>query len=215
MQAQKTFIHGLETGFVATQVLDVLSAIFYENLSEEDRLAEDRTRSGHQAYEVMANNFAKAAGYKLTEEQIKYFGWKFHRAFGIFGGVQYMMLRNKFPILKKGSGLFYGIAFFALADELMIYATKSTPGPTKFNWKAHLRGAFAHIAYGIACEVTAKTFDRISDYDNQTGWALDEEKGNPKLSTRAKARSAKPKSGNQGLKSSARQTSALQLSTRT
>lgn len=172
----KTLTHGLAAGFVGTQVLDVLSSFFYQNLSAEDRMAEDRARSGHQAYEVMVMNAAKAAGLELTEEQIKYWGWRFHRGFGLSGGVQYIALREKFPAVGAGCGLLFGIGFWLVADELMIYLTKSTPGPQNFSWKAHARGFAAHVAYGVAMELTARTFDYISDYEDGIGWAKEEDK---------------------------------------
>lgn len=172
-------VRGLAAGFVATQTLDVLSMFFYENLPPADRLHEDRTRSGHQAYEVMVMNLAKQVGVRLNEDEIKYWGWKFHRSFGLSGGLQYMMLREKFPAIGKWYGLAYGLAFFAIADELLIYLTKATPGPQRFNWKSHARGAAAHIAYGVACELVARSFEKVAEYESGTGWALAEDLGRP------------------------------------
>ena len=128
----------------------------YENLSDEDRLQEDRVRSGHQAYEVMVMKICQTAGVDLTEKEIKYWGWKLHRSFGFMGGVQYMAAREKFPVVGSGLGVLFGIGFFLAADEIMLAIAQATPGPMAFNWKAHARGAIARIAYGMAAELTAK-----------------------------------------------------------
>ncbi len=186
-------VRGVAAGFVATQVLDVLSMFFYENLTDEDRLSEDRARRGHQAYEKMVMAAAEMTGVHLTEEQIKFFGWKFHRAFGFAGGVQYMMLREKFAATKTGFGLAYGVAFYAIADEILIYLAKATPGPRNFNWKAHARGAIAHIGYGVACEIVAKSFDKVAEYEAGQGWALAEDLGKPRRPTDVDARSTRPR----------------------
>lgn len=168
-------VRGIGVGFVATQVLDLVSIYLYENLKAEDRLHEDRVRGGHQAYEVMVDKIARNSDRRLSEPQIKYWGWKFHRLFGLFGGVQYMLLRRFFPKVSKGMGLNYGVGFFLLADQFLIYLVGATPGPAKFSWKTHLRGAVAHIAYGVAAELTARSFDRISSYENGTGMAKAED----------------------------------------
>lgn len=179
-------VRGLATGFVATQVLDLVSMALYENMGEEDRLQEDRARNGHQAYEEMAKNLAKLAGLELTEDQIKYWGWKVHRSFGFAGGVQYIAAREKFPAIASAWGVPFGVGFFLFADQGLIYFTKSTPGPQNFNWKAHARGFVAHVAYGFAAEMVAKTFDKVAEYEAGTGWSLEEDKGNPRLQAAAR-----------------------------
>jgi uncharacterized membrane protein YagU involved in acid resistance len=172
-------VRGVAAGFVATQTLDILSMFFYENLPPSERLEEDRTRSGHQAYEVMVMKIAERIGVPLSESEIKYWGWKFHRAFGVAGGVQYMMLREKFPTVKKAYGFIFGVAFFAIADEVLIYLVNATPGPRNFGWKSHARGAVAHIAFGVACELVALSFEKVAEYEAGIGWALAEDLGRP------------------------------------
>lgn len=172
---------GIAVGFVATQALDIVSLFFYENMTDADRLQEDRARKGHQAYEVMATKIARGLGLKLSEEEIKYWGWKVHRSFGISGGIQYMAAREKFPAIGAGFGIPYGIGFFVAADEIMTTLTGAVPGPKSFSWKAHVRGAIAHIVYGVAMEMTARTFDKVAEYEAGEGWARAEDEGNPSL----------------------------------
>ncbi len=179
----------LGTGFVATQALDVVSAWLYENLSPEIREEEDRVRNGRQAYEVAVARAADHFGYALNGDEIKYWGWKFHRAFGILGGLQYVLLRKMYPKVGQGMGLAYGLGFFLVVDELVIYLAKLTPGPTKFSWRTHLRGAIAHLAYGVAAELTYRSFDKISAYERGVGAAQWENSGRHK---RVDASSAEP-----------------------
>jgi hypothetical protein len=170
-------VRGLGIGFAATQVLDVVSTLLYEKQNAENRLAEDQVRGGHQAYEVAVARLAKKFGRELSEDEIKYWGWKFHRSFGMLGGLQYLLLRRALPKIGFGLGLGFGLAFFLFADELMIYVAGLTPGPTRFSWKAHARGAVAHIAYGVVAELTARSFEMITPYEEGTGFGREEDKG--------------------------------------
>ena len=167
---------GLGVGFAATQTLDVISSLLYEKQNAQTRLAEDRARGGRQAYEVAVARVAKKLGRELSEDEIKYWGWKFHRAFGLLGGLQYMLLRRALPRIGFGLGLGFGIGFFLLTDEFLIYLLRLTPGPSKFSWKAHARGAVAHIAYGVVAELTARSFELLAPYENGTGPAREEDR---------------------------------------
>jgi Protein of unknown function (DUF1440) len=163
----QTFLRGLGVGFVATQVLDVVSHYLYESLSDEDFEQEEQARGYQQAYEVAVQKIARFYGKELNESEMKFWGWKFHRSFGLSGGLQYMALRKMVPQVGYGYGIPFGLAFWVLADEIGIYGAGLVPGPQKFNWKAHARGAIAHIAYGVAAELTARAYDAISVYEGQ------------------------------------------------
>lgn len=165
MAIGQTVARGIGTGFLATQALDLVSIWLYENLDWKTREHEDTARSGRQAYEVAVDKIARGLGYSLSEDQLKFWGWKFHRAFGLLGGLQYLLLRRKFPQIGRGLGLGYGIAFFLVADQFLIYLLKLTPGPTQFPFRTHARGAIAHIAYGVVAELAARSYERITPYE--------------------------------------------------
>ena len=154
-----TVIGGLLIGYLATQALDLVSTAIYEREDQKTYDEENAARGGHHAYENGIQQMAKGLGRDLNENQIRNYGWRFHRAFGIFGGIQYALLRRKFPSLGKGYGLLYGLGFFLLADEYLMPAMQLTPGPTRFSWKVHARGLAAHVAYGVTAELAARIFD--------------------------------------------------------
>lgn len=151
---------GLVVGLCATQALDWISILFYEGEARATRAKEDRARGHRHAYEVAIERLARAAGRRLTDEQVTVWGWRLHKAFGLLGGVGYLGLRRAFPRLRRGCGLAFGAAFFLIGDELMMPLLRLTPGPRAFSWKVHARGAAAHLAYGVAAEGAARLFDR-------------------------------------------------------
>ncbi|HEY4184618.1 MAG TPA: DUF1440 domain-containing protein [Polyangia bacterium] len=150
---------GLVIGLCATQALDWVSILLYEGESAATRATENRVRGDRQAYEVAVERMATRAGRKLSEDEVKRWGWRFHKTFGLLGGLGYLGLRRAFPRLRWGCGLAFGSAFFLLVDELMVPLQGLTPGPQAFSWKVHARGAAAHLAYGMAAEATARLFD--------------------------------------------------------
>jgi putative membrane protein len=153
-------VRGLVVGLCATQALDWVSILLYEGESRATRAAENRARGNRQAYEVAVDRMATRAGRTLTEAQIHRWGWRFHKTFGLLGGVAYLALRRAFPRLRWGCGLAFGATFFLLVDEILTPLQGLSPGPRAFSWKVHARGAAAHVAYGVAAEATARLLDR-------------------------------------------------------
>jgi hypothetical protein len=147
---------GIVVGLCATTALDWLSMLLYEKEDAETRAAEERARGGRHAYEVAVARLSERAGVRLSDEAITTWGWRFHKAFGLAGGVGYLLLRRLFPRLRWGRGLAFGMAFFLVVDEILVPALALTPGPRAFPWKVHARGAAAHVAYGIAAESSAR-----------------------------------------------------------
>ena len=155
-------VKGTLIGLAGGAALDGLSIAIYENEDFDTRIAEDAARKGRHAYEVGVSKLARAIGWRLSRGEEKRFGWRFHQAFGLLGGIGYAALRRRKPGVGAGMGLAFGAAFFLLVDELMMPLVGWTPGPRKFSWKVHARGAAAHVAYGVAAEVAARLLDRAA-----------------------------------------------------
>jgi putative membrane protein len=155
----KTLVRGTIVGLCATQALDWVSIFLYDNEAPATRTAEDRARGHRHAYEVAVDRAARRLGRALTDDQVSRWGWRFHKVFGILGGLGYLALRRGFPRLRWGYGLAFGAAFFVVVDEIMVPLQRLTPGPFAFSWKVHARGAAAHVAYGVAAETTARMLD--------------------------------------------------------
>src|SRR5947208_1257631 len=143
---------GLLIGLCATTALDWVSFLLYDAESSATRRAEDRARGGRFPYDVALARMAEGVGRPLPDARVTKWGWRFHKAFGLLGGVGYLALRRAFPPVRKGRGLAFGAAFFFIVDELLTPLLKLSPGPRAFSWKVHARGAASHVAYGMAAE---------------------------------------------------------------
>ena len=157
----ETLLGGLAVGYIASQALDVVSTYLYHHEDPAAFHKENEVRGGRHAYERSVQDLAKTVGVELDENQTRRYGWKFHRAFGIVGGVQYLFLRRVFPKIGLGGGLLFGVGFFLIVDEFLMAVTGWTPGPQKFPWQAHARGFAAHVAYGVAAETTARAYEYL------------------------------------------------------
>src|SRR4051812_42063617 len=155
-------VKGLLVGLAAGTALDAISTALYENEDWRTRLAEDHVRGHRHVYERAVEQLAGFGGKRLNRRERKVYGWKFHQAFGLLGGLQYVAMRRRNPRIGAGMGLLFGAAFFLLADELMMPLLRWSPGPRAFSWKVHARGAAAHVAYGVAAETAARLLDRVS-----------------------------------------------------
>jgi hypothetical protein len=153
-------LEGAVVGLAATQALDWLSIFLYRREDRDIRAQENLARGGLHAYERAIEQAARQAGVELDNDQIRAWGWRFHKAFGVSLGVAYLALRRRFPDVGFGWGLGAGVAFFLLMDELVVPLLGWTPGPRAFSWQVHARGAASHVAYGVTAETMARAFDK-------------------------------------------------------
>lgn len=157
-----TPVKGLLVGFAASTALDAISTALYEREDLRTRVTEDFARRNRPVYEVAVSQIAGIAGKRLNRRQERKLGWKFHQAFGLLTGLNYVALRRRSPRIGVGMGLLFGVGFFLVVDELLMPLLRWSPGPRAFPWKVHARGAVSHIAYGVAAEATARLLDRVS-----------------------------------------------------
>jgi len=154
------FLKGAAIGYVASKALDSVSIALYDREAQNERDAENAARGYRHVYEVAVDQLARLGGRQLDREEQQIWGWRFHQATGILGGLGYAALRRRNPRVGAAMGLLFGAGFFLVMDELMMPLLRWSPGPRAFSWKVHARGAAAHIAYGVAAEATARALDR-------------------------------------------------------
>jgi hypothetical protein len=163
---QSTPLKGALVGLAATQALDFVSTYLYQREGPAARFRENSTRGFLHAYERAILKLGRAAGRRPSRRAARTWGLRFHKTFGLLGGLQYVLLRKRFPAISRFGGLAFGTGFFAIADELLMPLLGLTPGPRKFSWRVHARGAISHVLYGVAAEMTARFIERAAPSSN-------------------------------------------------
>lgn len=98
----------------------------------------------------MAGMFAGALGMQ-PPAQPHPAGIAVHYAVGILPSALYGMVRDRLPG-GPARGLLFGIAAWALADELMGPLTGAAAAPGRYPWQTHARSFVAHLLLGAVTD---------------------------------------------------------------
>lgn len=147
---------GAVAGAVATWAMGKVTTVLYARESRSARECEDRARHGATAYAVAAEKVARLLGARLGDEQRARYGKAIHWALGVGAGALYASLIRRARRAGSLRGLAFGIAFFLLVDEGLVYALRLTPGPARFPWQTHARGLAGHLVYGATADAALR-----------------------------------------------------------
>ena len=107
--------------------------------------------------EKVARRGADLLGITLNREQISVWGNRVHWVYGTQWGIVYQVMRQKpGPV----SGFFYGVALWALSDELLLWALRIAKAPSAYPRKTHLQALAANCVYGTVVGAVAKGLRR-------------------------------------------------------
>jgi putative membrane protein len=99
--------------------------------------------------------------HELTASEKKIAGPAVHYGYGSLVGGLYGALAESSPLFTTGFGMVYGIALWALGDEVAVPALRLGPPPTQVPPRKHADYLGAHLIYGIALDVTRRAFRHI------------------------------------------------------
>ncbi|HWR37529.1 MAG TPA: DUF1440 domain-containing protein [Clostridia bacterium] len=94
----------------------------------------------------------KISGHELTPEQRRKAGPVVHYAFGALLGAAYGAAAEVAPMMTKGMGAPFGVAVWAVGDEIAVPALGLSPWPTEVPAEAHAAMFASHVLYGASLE---------------------------------------------------------------
>ncbi len=147
-------IKGAVAGAVGVWALDQITWYMWDR-EDPAALAQERTArpGGLDPAHVMANEAAHAMGKQLHPRQPNPAGIATHYALGILPAALYgAFLRGRMHDLGSARGLAYGLALFALEDELANPLLGTSGPPGDYPWQAHVRGLVGHLTYGAVTD---------------------------------------------------------------
>lgn len=153
---------GALAGAASTWLMGRATTYMYSRESEAARQKENAARNGKASYEVAAEKVARSTGVSLSEQRRASWGRALHYAQGAAMGAVYGALRSRLDRADWAQGLGMGLAVWLLMDELVIPAAGLTPGPNRFPWQTHARGAAGHAVYGLTLDTALDALDRVA-----------------------------------------------------
>lgn len=142
---------GLIIGAAASQVMGKVTEVFYDKQSDRAREREEEIREA-PSFMVAAKRMVSVVEEEPKEEHVNKLGTALHTGLGLGMGVLYSVAAERYPKIRAGRGLAFGLGFFLAIDEGMNTAFGWTPRPDKFPWQAHARGLVAHLVYGVVID---------------------------------------------------------------
>jgi hypothetical protein len=79
-----------------------------------------------------------------------------HYAFSMGAGAAYAVLVDRFPGLARGSGAWYGLLVWAVADEGVVPALGLSRGPRQLPLGVHAHSVAGHVIYGVTLEAVRR-----------------------------------------------------------
>ncbi|QJY51129.1 DUF1440 domain-containing protein [Pseudonocardia broussonetiae] len=143
-------------GYLGTKAMEPVSMKLYELESEADRAREDTARPG-VPYRIAAEKLTTLAGLDLSDQQLDQVALGLHYGLAISWAPLYGLLRRTTRMRPIPAGLATGAAMSVLADELMTPAFGFSAPNLDYPLATHLRGAAAHLVFGLAVAAVTET----------------------------------------------------------
>lgn len=152
-------VKGAIAGAVGVWVMDRLDWFMFERVDARARQRTEEVRPGGlDPTHVAVNRAAHAAGTTLSQPQPHPAGIALHYALGIGPAAIYAAMRERFPVRRAGQdhlyGLGFGLGLFLVQDETLGTLTGLSADPRAYPRQAHARGLAAHLAFGLATNMT-------------------------------------------------------------
>ena len=139
-------IGGLAASWIMTQFQSLLSRA-------SEGQPDPHKEQGEDATVKTANRISSAVlGHQLSAAEKKAAGPFVHYAYGTGIGALYGGLAQKYETTKSGFGSAYGVAAWALGDEVAVPALGLGKKPAETPASQHLQALAAHLVYGITLE---------------------------------------------------------------
>ncbi len=148
---------GIVASFAMARVMPLLSRLQTARGREKEQRA---AAGGENATVAIARRVAGLAGKDLPPGSEAKAGEAVHYAYGAAWGAAWALLRPRAARLGPVAGLAFGLALWAVSDELLVAALRLAPPPWRYPLSTHVRGLGAHLVYGAATDAGTRLAGR-------------------------------------------------------
>lgn len=171
-----TIIKGVVAGAVATFVMDRVTQFVYERQDTGTKLREVFARvEGKDPGHALVNKLARSANIDVHLGQPHPAGVGLHYGVGILPAVGYNFLRKRVAWVGKDKGVLFGLASFAIINELIPPLIGVANKPTVYPWQSHARGLAGHLVFGLTAHGVLELLDRGNEKGRELKRKLSEE----------------------------------------
>jgi uncharacterized membrane protein YagU involved in acid resistance len=128
-----------------------------ERLQERKQEVEQQQEVDKQATTQVAQKLSRNLfDHELSDKEQELAAPTVSFAYGTIVGGLYGALSEMWPIADVGFGMGYGVALWALGEEIAVPALRLAPPPTQASPTQHADGLAAHLIYGITLDVVRR-----------------------------------------------------------
>lgn len=159
---------GLAAGLVATAMTGPIQSLLYRLTPDSVKRREEQVRPGPPTW-LAAKALAGAAGARLTSKQQGSAATAVHYGSGMPWGVAYALLRRHSGMTPAGAALATGASMSLILDEALTPAMGFSAPDRDYPTATHVRGFFAHLAFGAVVAATAEALYRLTGTGPDSG----------------------------------------------
>jgi putative membrane protein len=149
---------GLVAGAIGSFVMTQFQSLLHKAFSERTRgfrnpknLPEVETTPAPERVAEIVNEDLLGRE-PISADERKVAGQMIHYAFGSTMGAAYGGLVSVSGMNRPGSGVLFGVALWAIADEMLVPALKLSEPSTRYPIKTHLYALSSHLIYGLTLD---------------------------------------------------------------
>jgi hypothetical protein len=146
-------LRGAVAGTAATWAMDQLTTVMLDVQAPEVTAQEERARAnGKSSVANLVDKLEAATGMSIPRARRPLVEQLVHYGLGTVPGALYGVVRRWIPFARAGNGVYFGVALFALNDELLNTRLGLAAPPRAYPPETHLRGLAGHSLLGVATE---------------------------------------------------------------
>jgi hypothetical protein len=146
-------VRGAVAGGVATWVMDLVTTGLLNGQPKRVTAREEAARpNGKGSVENLVDRLQAGLGVRLRAAHRRTAEQAIHYGLGIVPGAIYGVLRPRVPLLGAARGLMFGLALFAVNDELLNMKLGLAGPISAYPAETHLRGLVGHAVLGATTD---------------------------------------------------------------
>ena len=155
-------VKGAVAGVVGTLAMQQVTSWMYQHEDPRAREEYERVTQGKYVPARTAETIDHALNLNLSDSQRKTLAQASHWVVGLAAGATYGILRRQIRGADRAQGLVFGIAFWAVFDEVFTTLAGVAEPPQQYPWQAHARGLAGHVVYGVVADTALDILDRVA-----------------------------------------------------